>query len=296
MKKTITYEQLLNTGVSKVGIYRETNKNYHDGPGISSSELKQLLKSGAHYQAYLQSPPEPSKEMSVGSLVHALLLEPETLEKEFHVGDFNTRRGKDFEAAVKEAGTRTLVSREEMAKALEIVEAFTQQAKDHPCLNGQQYNLLDGVKEHSFYWKDSTTGIQCKVKPDCITPSGVIVDIKTTRNAGFDAFQKSIVDYGYYLSAAYYLKGVQETLKQAPSPVVVTPPTHFAIIAIETEAPYAVQTYFFSAESLAIGIQHCDKALATLLQCVQTGKWTGYEAKMVEISLPNWFFYKMNKS
>lgn len=299
MKKLLTYEEITNqVQEKKPGIYDEPNKAYHAGCGVSSSELKKLLLSGAHYDEYLRNPPEQSKEMVLGSMVHTMLLEPEKFEFEYHTGEFNVRRGKDYEAALKAAEGKTLVSREDVEKAAAIVEGFKAHAKDHPYLNGKQYNLLEGVKEHSFYSTCPHTGILRKVRPDNITPTRVITDIKTTRNAGFDSFQKSIVDFGYYLSAAYYLQVVKDTIAQNPEQAkelgLVTPEV-FCIVAIESEAPHAVQTYFLNGESIRIGEQHVLKALKTLLECATTGKWEGYPKKMVEIGLPNWAMYKFNK-
>lgn len=281
--------------ISKPGIYKVSNRAYHQGPGLSSTALKELLKSGAHYRAYLQFPPEQTKEMCLGSAVHSLILEPETFQNEFHVGDFNRRYGKEFERAAEEAGTRILLSKEEFDQAHEMVEAFKLQAKDHPYLNGERANLLEGVKEMAFYWIDPKTGVLCKVKLDNLTPTGIIVDIKTTRDASFDAFQKQALDLKYYLSAAYYLRGVKETIAQVgPNRIVPIAPTHFVCIAIENKKPFAVQTFFFDAQALAMGDRHVDIALDRFSECLATESWAGYPKKMVELGLPNWAYYKFN--
>lgn len=272
----------------KPGIYPHiSNSQYHAGPGLSSSALKKLLLSGAHYQASLARPLEQTKEMVLGSLVHSLILEPEKVEQEYFIGEFNVRRGKEYENALREAGTRTVVSKEDFERAMALVEAFRIQALDHPDLNGTTEELLKGDKEHSYYWEDRSTGILCKCRPDNITPSGILVDVKSTKNAGFDSFQKDIVTYGYYLSAAFYLRGVEAVTGIAPK--------SFVIIAIETEAPFLVQIYKFGPLALEIGARHVNQALETFAEGVSTEIWQGYPKKVIELELPNWAMFRLNK-
>ena len=226
--------------------------------------------------------------MVLGSLVHSLILEPEKVEQEYYIGEFNVRRGKEYEASVKQAGTRTVISKEDYERAMAVVEAFHIQATDHPDLNGKQEELLKGDKEHSFYWEDPATGILCKCRPDNLHHSGnIVVDVKTTKNAGFDSFQKDIVTYGYYLSAAFYLRGVAAVTGRAPE--------KFVIIAIETEAPYLIQVYELDPMAIEIGNRHIDQALATFAECVSTEVWSGYPQKTITMPLPNWAMFRFNK-
>ncbi|NBO40554.1 MAG: hypothetical protein EBU92_03265, partial [Betaproteobacteria bacterium] len=53
--------------------------------------------------------------------------------------------------------------------------------------------LLDGdiAIENSMFWTDQETGIECRARPDIIRPDGLIVDLKTTQDAGASAFAKS---------------------------------------------------------------------------------------------------------
>lgn len=264
-----------------------TNQFYHQDEGISSSALKKLLKSAAHYQAYLNEDKETSKEMTLGSLVHTLILEPDKLEEQYFVGEFNVRRGKDYEAALKLAGDRTVVTQEEFEKAEQIVEAFRAQAIDHPLLNGKEAKLLDGEKEHSYYWEDPKTAILCKCRPDNLTPDGMVIDIKTTRDAGLDSFQKTVTMFGYHLSAAFYLRGIEA--------VTGVRPKGFTIIAIETEAPYAFQVFQFGEQALRIGTEEFEKALEVYAEAVSTDLWPAYGTKVVELELPNWYNYSKNK-
>lgn len=277
----------------KPGIYENVSlADYHAAPGLSSSVLKELLKSGAHYKASLKEEREQSTEMRLGTLVHCMLLEPEKVNLQVHVGEYNVRRGKDWEIAKQDGEGKLICNREEYDRAQEIAEAFRVQATSHPYFNGEKFKLLEGLKENSFFASCPKSGLLLKARPDNITANGVIVDFKTTSDASVDEFQRSIVKYGYYLSAAHYLNVVTEALKQFPHRSIPVAPRAFVMIALETKAPYGFQVYFFSADALNAGRMHADKAMQTFKQCSETGIWEAYKKEMVEIGLPNWFYYK----
>lgn len=281
--------------INKPGIYQISNRLYHEGPGLSSSALKELLKSGAHYSAYTQIENEGSTEMRIGSLVHCMILEPEKVKDSFYVGEYIRRYGKEFDNAIERAGSKEVVSREEYDISQQIVESFIHESKDHPSFNGEEYKLLEGQKEMSFYWEDPKTGILCKCRPDNITNDGVIVDIKTTKDATAEAFQRSIMNYGYHLSAAFYLRGVRATLGACNPKPDIMPPKFFVLVVIETKPPFAFQTFYFSEAALLLGDSEVDRALETYSACVTADKWQGYSKKMVEIDLPAWAYYNANK-
>lgn len=268
----------------KLGIHTDlTNEAYHASEGLSSSNLKHLLKSPAHYKQALSEETEQSSEMRFGSIVHAMILEPDKVKDLIHVGEFNTRRGKDFDIAFKAGEGKLVCNSEEYGRALECVEAFRAQATTHPYLNGEHFKLLDGKKEHSFYWKDEVSGLLLKARPDNIHPEGVVVDLKTCRDASPDGFQRALAEYQYHVSAALYIKGVGQFM---------TRPTAFAFICIETKAPYALAVYYLSADALKLGAEQCRLAIEVYTGATQSGEWIAYPKTMAEITLPNWYFHR----
>lgn len=272
----------------KPGIYTNlSNADYHATEGLSSSNLKELVKSAAHYQASLKEVREETAQQRMGTMVHTMLLQPDQVTAQIHVGEYKTRRGKDFEAALEEGAGKLVVSREEYNTAQEIAEAFRAQAMEHPYLNGQKYKLMEGVKEQSYYWTCPKTGLLLKARPDNITPSGVIVDLKICRDVSVDGFRKAIAEYGYHISAAHYLAGVNANPVAGQSP-----PTAFAFICIESTAPYLMATYFIDEASLSVARDQIERALAAYLKGQKTGVWEGYPKRLVEIGLPQWYYYK----
>jgi hypothetical protein len=281
----------------KPGVHVIKNSAYHSGPGLSSSGVKELLKSALHFHTYKNTPNEPTPEMLRGTLVHTLILEPDKIHEDFVVGDFKIRRGKEYDNLVLNNPDKIVITREEFDEANLCAQSFWKQQADNSELNKL---TTGGHRELSFYWEDKATGVLCKARPDLITDCGTtIVDIKTARDGSFDAFQKAIVDYKYFISAPYYLRGVNEVMsdpKLGPKGSVLwnVKPTRFVFVVIETKAPYAVSIYELDENALAFGSQLIDRALDSYAESVATDLWTGYSKSVIPISLPNWAMYRFN--
>lgn len=273
----------------KPGIYPNLpNAEYHKAEGLSSTDIKALRHSGLHYQAYLKDEIEQSGQMRLGSLVHCLILTPDKLKDDVHVGNYNTRRGKDFEAACRDGGDKLICNQEELDRASEIADAFRAQAIDHPFFNGERFKLLEGYKEHSIFVDCPETGLLLKARPDVLTTTGVITDIKTTDDASPDGFQKSIAKFGYHISAAHYIDVVSKAQIEGIAPV-----TEFCFVAIETSPPYAMATYFLSVDALQAGAEEIQIAIENYKKGKQSGVWEGYKKDLVEIGLPGWYHLRL---
>jgi len=62
----------------KSGIYKGiSNEDYHGGDGISKSGLDKIHKSALHYKHSQEDDFTQTPAMKIGSLAHALILEPE---------------------------------------------------------------------------------------------------------------------------------------------------------------------------------------------------------------------------
>src|SRR5258708_9414314 len=96
--------------MTKLGVQKVSNADYHSGPGLSSSDLKKILKSAAHFKASKENPEAPSNEMLFGSLVDTMILEPELLDAEFAIGEFNIRRGKKYDKVVNDNPSKIVMS------------------------------------------------------------------------------------------------------------------------------------------------------------------------------------------
>jgi hypothetical protein len=139
-----------------------------------------------------------------------------------------------------------------------------------------------GQRELSLAWTDETTGTLCKARFDGFSPAiagGVVVDIKSTRDASPLAFERSIFSYGYHRQGALYLEGAKALGFAAE---------HFAIIAVEKEPPFAVAIYRLTEGALDAGAEQIRPLLARYAECIERDEWPGYSQDVQDIALPNY--------
>jgi exodeoxyribonuclease VIII len=179
-----------------------SNEVYHATPAIGSSRLKQVLKCPALYHA--NAPFTPSKSMELGTVVHAIVLEPDTLQDVAVIAPTFSGKGSmaaraEFKAA--HAG-RIVMTAAEMAKA----QAMASNVLALPDVG----DVLDAAqREHSGWYNDPETGLACKYRPDAAT-TWACLDLKTAADASPAGFSRAIENFGYHISAAHYLTGERE--------------------------------------------------------------------------------------
>lgn len=255
-----------------------SNEDYHaDRSAVSSSRLRTILVSPAHYMAGLEERHKTTPTLELGSAIHCAVLEHDRFEQEYVVAIKFDRRTKDGKARAEEfelqnAGKRIL-SQEEFFKVRAITNAV--HARDEV-----RALMQIGKREQTLFWVDPETGIRCKCRPDFLGDIAVL-DLKSTDDASRDGFAKSCHKYGYAFQAAMYLDGIREvTGEQLP----------FVFIPMEKEPPYAVAVYQASEAFLMHGLHKYHTALRTLAECRDTGKWPAYQptGQIESIDLPHW--------
>lgn len=267
------------------------NADYHGGVGVSSSGVKKVGVTPAHYYAaYLDPEREPVEQtpaMAFGTACHTIILEPEDYAtRHLVIPEGVSRRSKDGKAeldALEEAAAAvggTTIKAEDDVLVRKIGDAMQRSA---------QWNRLHnvGLAERSYYWIDEETGVLCKCRPDWQTwvtdaPSteDLIVDVKTAFAADPDAFERSAYNLGYHISAAFYLDGVEA--------VTGVRPAGFVFACVEKEAPFATAFYMADGGMIREGRAVYRRNLRTLATCLETGKWPGYPDAIQHIGLPKW--------
>ena len=261
------------------GIYRDVpNEIYHgDRTAISSSGLKLILQSPAHFVARQEQPEESTAAMDFGSALHSALLEPVKYLESYVAKpelDRRTKEGKAMAASIDAA----LSDKIKINPALMAgINAMVASAKRHPRVVEM---LSVGEAEVSYLWKDETTGILCKCRPDWLNDDA-IWDLKSCLDASPSGFSRACAKYGYHISAALYVEGVRRlTGKNLP----------FRFVASEKDAPYAVAVYEASEAFLRSGRRLVRQALDRLQACRKTGEWPSYqpEGQIEMVELPRW--------
>lgn len=309
--------------VPRVGIFADIpNADYHGGPGISKSGLDKIRRSPLHYRASLDVQKEPTAAQREGTIIHDLVLEPQSfwdrytrpfdpswaptalvttddikdrlkalglktsgvkaeLKARLLEADPDARFMDDIKAAYEaDCGDKTIITAEEFAKAKAVADAVMAHPKA-----GQLLAPGSGVAELSCYWTDEKTGVLCRCRPDFWRHDDIIVDLKTTTNAGPE-FSKSVADWRYHVQDPFYQDGIKAAIRQSGSDR--KPPKAFLFVAVEKTAPYAVSVYLLDSDSREIGRREYREDLDTYAACLGTDKWPGYGDKIQAIGLPEW--------
>ncbi len=272
----------------KSGVFEGiSNTDYHEGEGISSSQIKVLAtKTPLHYyDKYVDETREREVRdiwgaLAVGTLFHTLLLEPDKpIEEDILVVEEINRRSKvgkeNFAAHVEEAsaGGRNIVTRAEYDNVVKMVAT----ARKQPLFNRL---FTGGRAETSCYWTDPDTGILCKCRPDYLHEDNIIVDLKSCIDASKDGAGKASFNFGYYISAAFYIDGVARATGK--------PADTFIFAFMEKARPYATAPYVITEQDIALGRAMYKSALSTLAACTKSDRWPGYTSEILELEIPEW--------
>ncbi len=260
------------------GIHIISNEEYHSSEGISRSDIMLFKRSPRHFWHKKINPnyvkPEPSPEMRFGEAVHTALLEPAEFGNRYVVSekfDRRTKQGKlDYEAMLEKTKGKILLEQDDMEQIWNMEKELSRDSLISKVLTGGKY-------ENSIYWIDPDTQLLCKVRPDIIQDS-YIGDYKTTRDASFEAFQRDLYNYGYYIQAAMIHEAYKHVLKREM--------TSFVYVAQEKVDPYLAALYQLDVAALEKGIEEFHKYLWLIKEATMTNVYPGYPVQV--ISLPAW--------
>ena len=268
---------------TKAGLYPGMTREEYDAcDAMNQSTLKHGLKSMSALKAAMDKPSEPSEAMEFGTLVHTCILEPDAVEQRYYVWDKSDAHGSskagiaEKKAAYKAAGDRTVVLKSDYEKARQACVLLEQTT--------HAMNLLDPDLIHecaAIWWDLEHGGVWCKALIDGYLPGRWIVDIKTTRDASPQGFQRSIVRYGYHIQAAFY----RDAIWMAAGNEIFLP---YYIIALETSDPPQLAVYHMSDDAIDIGRQEYQRLLDEYAACKRHDIWPSYATDIQEITLPPW--------
>lgn len=252
-----------------------SNEDYHAAPGVSKSGLDKLARSPAHYLAYLREDRRETPALRLGRLIHSAILEPDSLALAIAPDcDKRTKAGKEAWAGFeRQAAGCQIVTADEAEQVRRMRDAVY----THPA--ARRLLFAPGVAEASGWWFDQTSGELCRCRPDYRREDGILVDLKTTEDAG-SGFKRSCANYGYHRQAAFYCDGVEAITGERPA--------GFVFVAVEKSPPFAVAAYRLAPVDIELGRALYQRDLTTLAECKSTRVWPGYSEKIETLSLPTW--------
>lgn len=254
------------------------NKEYHAMTDVVSNSYLSRLST---VPAAARIPDVDSEEKLVGRAFHCLMLDTkETFDSLFAIiPDINLRitdGKKELEVFRFFNKGKDLLTINQYNYILEMMNAVVK----HPtaCVL-----LTQGISEQSIFWTDEGTGLPCKCRPDRIPDgdNGVILCLKSTRNAGKQSFTNAVVNFGYHTEAAFYLDGYNiASGKKADS---------FIFIAVEKKPPFRTEVYVLDDDFVGVGRMQYRRLLHIEKACREGGYWPHFlTSDIQELSCPNW--------
>jgi exodeoxyribonuclease VIII len=257
-------------------------EEYIKTDAVGSHALMDILKSPKYfyYKNILKKSTPDTDDLRFGRIAHAALLEPEKFKQNYIVKpkfDRRTTKGKqdftEWEKGIKPE--HYVIDHEE----LEILLGMLESVQAHP----KAKNLLSrGKAETSWFWTDEETGVNLRIRPDFLIEEETglyIVDLKTTRDVSPFAFQRSMVQYKYFLQAALYADGLELLTKK---------PVIFIFMAIEKSVPYEIGLYPADETIRETGRLAYRKALRLLKECRDKNEWPGMNPGFLNLAMPHW--------
>lgn len=246
---------------------------------VSKSALDEIARSPMHYRAWVDGvEKEPTPALVFGQAFHCALLEPAVFSATYAIepdfGDCRFKAAKTARDEWRESHqTHVRLNEEDGARIKGMIASINA----HPAASRL---LAEGESEVTLRWTDEQTGLACKARADYwVKSKRMVVDAKSTGDASPDGFVRSAASFGYHRQSAFYA----EAFAACEHPI-----QHFALLAVEKEAPHACAVYVFDGGAVAVGHASIRSDIHTLQSCLESGVWPGYSSGVETLSLPPW--------
>ncbi len=264
---------------------KETNAEYHaDLTHNSHTMLEVYRKSPALFEAIYVSEtlprPPSTPAMVMGSLLHCMVLEPETINDVFYIADCKTRQGKVWQGAVEFASD----TGQEPVPLPWVDEAKQMAAAVHEHPLAARLLALDGINEQPIRWTNDE-GIPLKCKPDRLITDGSLdcilcPDWKSSITPRLEEFAKQAFNFGYHRQAAHYQDGCQSKHDRPVKPLY---------IVAGKDQPHDVFVYQPDDEYMELGHYENTVTLAALDNSRKRDVWFAENQNELQtLKLPYW--------
>lgn len=252
-------------------------------PALSSSGVKNILKSPAHFKLGFSSISFASDK--IGSAAHELALEGKKLivpgidlprnskDNRKKWQEFYATLGADIDTSkpaatwdselLKQTGIY-VGSSAEVAEVEGIAESIKRAAPEIDSMP---------MKEHSVLFDMFGAKFKCRYDVAC-QERRLILDVKTCQDASPAGFASAVRKYKYNVQDFIYRSGFLAEFGEWPI---------FKFVAVEKKAPYMHAVYTLDRNSMGIAEAEVERASEIYLQCTERGEWPGYESN-IELS------------
>lgn len=277
------------------GIYHGVSMDvYRQWDAVNSSFLWRLSRqSPRHAQYEREHPSDPTPAQQFGTLAHLAILEPNRFKDEvITLPSDAPRRPSERQRNARNPSESSIESinfwdeweEKSRGKLVATSDTMTELLEIERAVRVQICSGLvtGGESEICLVWIDRDTGVKCKGRLDYLISGWdtEILDLKTTEDASFIAFQNDIYRYGYYQQSAFYLDGFEA--------ITGVRPRAFVWLAVEKEAPYIAKAWETESDSYDVvlpGQAKYSEALEIYARCLETGEWPAYGDERSPIGL-----------
>lgn len=226
-------------------------------------------------------------EMILGGYVHGILAGDVS---DFVVGDFDDYKSKAAQGwrDAAEFDGKTPILQKNVDRAEQIAKALrTKAAVD---LTTDPFTA--GKPEVTLVWQDD--GVWCRARLDRLildpTFFGDLWDWKTTGNGvSPDALERCIIDKGYHIQMAFYLRGLRALAPEFRGRLSAT------LAFVETEAPFAVRRVPVTEGFLSIGETLVSRAIDRWKACMAANEWPDDSGGSLFLTPPTWYLKKIEE-
>lgn len=291
--------------ITEPGYYDMSIDWYHsqctDGPSLSSTGIRRLLKSPAEFWKYSELNPnrveEGEKEAFIlGRAAHHLalgeadfakrfIIRPDTLDGEKWNGNRLTCKAW-LKARADEGITVLTAAQVEQIKGMAGLMDWQKGMTNCGLANTPLVasgGALSGEIERSLIWQRE--GVWLKARPDAIPgASNDFADLKTTsKGTETRDLANVLYDRGYFVQAALVGMGAGAVLGRQME--------GFHLVFVDTGNTHAVSIRTLEDEDIIRGERGVFAAIAIFKRCMATGVWPGPTASQADaqrLSLPQW--------
>lgn len=296
--------------ITEPGVYDVSIGWYHsqctDGPSISSSGIRAILKSPAQFWRTSNLNPnrvdEDDKEAFIlGRAAHHLLLGEKEFGRHFVVRPDEAPDGRAWNGnnlsckawiADQEAKGRTVLTPAQIEKIKGMAGLMPWQKGMINCGLANTPlvatgGVLSGEIERSLIFKIG--GVWVKARPDAIPgDSNDFADLKTISSKGGEA----VSDRALSLAVADHAYNVQgSVIGMAAKAVLDRQMEGFHLVFVDTGNVHAVAIKTIAEEDIVRGERAVFAALHVFERCLETGIWPGPTARQADaqkLTLPSW--------
>lgn len=255
---------------------------------FSKNRIAKLLKSPQHYEwQYIyghQDPDTASKKL--GNLTDWALLQPKEFKRRYVIKP--AFKGKGARTAAKDwlkalPNDALIMDEKEAQKITDMITALHRKPEAVKLLS-------NGIPHVHMYYRDTEfalndgSGVLWYGILDFLRVGGWIVEVKTTKNAEWWAFERDAYEYKYHVQTYLYKRGMEGITKQN---------LKVAIIAIENKPPYCVEIYFPTVDWYETAYNDIGTALRKYNKCMETGIWYGYNETPKQLGIPAFARFRM---